>query len=79
MSDKSEANSDKTIEELYEILEEKTLKCESDHADLNDLIKLINRRLIDERKGNVRMLNMMQKYPKIESDIVEFNVGGRIF
>ena len=66
---------------LFKEFEKKAIQANEINNDLQTILKSMNVLLVKDKEDNVKLETMMKKYmtSTIESDIIDFNVGGTLF
>jgi hypothetical protein len=70
---------EKNFNEMYQDLEAKLKLITDTNNDIRDLIKKIYKFILNQKETNDKLISMMKTYPSIDSEILKFNIGGKIF
>jgi hypothetical protein len=70
---------DQQFDDLLNEYELKVQTLNEINADLARLLNSMKKILIEDKTNAIKLENMMHKYSSIDSDIVDFNIGGSLF
>ena len=74
-----ENNNESYFQEKIKELESKLHLIADTNNDVKELILKIHKYLLNQKESNEKLMSMMKNYQIVESDIVKFNIGGRVF
>ena len=77
--EKIKMESNQEFNKLFKEYEAKVDQANQTYKDLSEIMKKINKFLVNDRENLYKIESMMVKYKKNESEIVKFNVGGTTF